>query len=252
MRRHLVLLAVLCLLVPAAIAKDASRQDSGGKIDSKNGKLVDSGTFAVFQNGRRMATETFSIRQFPAYNVTTSEVHAESSQAKGMLEEKSKLTLLPNGSLKHYEMEQTSPIHRTLTVVPSQNILLMHSDVNGKKKDYPFFLTPADFILDDYFFSSREVLLWRYMATSCKPLPEGEGCTLIRRRYPVLIPQRRTSSEVYIRFKGYDDMPLNGRPQHLRHFEMNPDGPVWNLWLNTEEKLMRISIPAENVEVLRQ
>jgi hypothetical protein len=111
---------------------------------------------------------------------------------------------------------------------------------------------PSDFILDDYFFSTREVLLWRYQAMSCKPRSSGGMCNFVRRRFPVLIPQRNTSSEVYLQFKGFDDMPLNGRPQHLLHFVMDTDGPTWNLWLNEQQKLLRISIPADNVEILRQ
>ena len=128
----------------------------------------------------------------------------------------------------------------------------MHIVTDGKAVEQPFFLTPTAFILDDYFFSTREVLLWRYLATSCKPRPAGDGCDLVRTRFPVLIPRRRTSAEVYIEFKGYDDTPLNGRPQHLRHFVMQTDGPDWHLWLDANHKLLRISIPDANTEVLRQ
>ena len=128
----------------------------------------------------------------------------------------------------------------------------MHSDIAGKSTDQTFFLTPSTYILDDYVFATREVLLWRYLATSCQQRATGEGCELIRARFPVLIPQRTTSGEVYISFKGYDDTPLNGRPQHLRHFLMQPNGPDWNLWLDENFKLLRISIPEAGIEVLRQ
>ena len=90
------------------------------------------------------------------------------------------------------------------------------------------------------------------MATSCKQRPSGDGCDLIRVRFPVLVPRRNTSAEVYIEFKGYDDTPLNGRPQHLRHLVIQTDGPDWHLWLDANLKLLRISIPDAHLEVLRQ
>jgi hypothetical protein len=128
----------------------------------------------------------------------------------------------------------------------------MHVVTDGKSTDQPFFLTPDAFILDDYFFSSREVLLWRYMASYCKPRSGGDGCDLIRARFPVLIPRRRTSAEIFIEFKGYDDTPLDGRPQHLRHFVLQSDGPEWHLWMDANLKLLRISIPETHTEILRQ
>jgi hypothetical protein len=33
---------------------------------------------------------------------------------------------------------------------------------------------------------------------------------------------------------------------------METEGPVWHLWLDANQKLLRISIPDTNTEVLRQ
>ena len=170
-----------------------------------------------------------------------------------MLQQSSELTLLPDGSLSRYEWKQASPSRRSAIVEPSDQVLTMHSVAeNGKNTDHSFFLSPQAFILDDYFFITREVLLWRYLATSCQQRATGDGCDLIRARFPVLVPRRNTSAEVYVEFKGYDDTPLNGRPQHLRHFVIQTDGPDWHLWLDANLKLLRISIPDAHTEVLRQ
>jgi hypothetical protein len=246
MRRNLVLLASLFLLVPALFAgkKPAETKPSVNAVDE--------GTFAVFQNGRRVATETFTIRQLPASSVTTAEVHLDSGQSGGVLQQSSELTLLPDGSISRYQWKQSSPTIRSATVQPSDQFLIMHTTVDGKTTDQSFFLSPQAFILDDYFFITREVLLWRYLATSCQQRTTGDGCDLIRARFPVLVPRRNTSAEVYVEFKGYDDTPLNGRPQHLRHFLISTDGPDWHLWLDSNFKLLRISIPDAQTEVLRQ
>jgi hypothetical protein len=246
MRRYLLLLSSLLFLLAPALLADKK------PAPSKTSNVVDQGSFAVFQNGQRVATESFTIRQFPASSVTSSQIHLDSGQSGGVLQQSSELTLLPDGSLSRYEWNQTSPTIRSATVEPKDQFLIMHSLADGKSTEQSFFLTPQAFILDDYFFTTREVLLWRYLASSCKPRTSGDGCDLIRARFPVLVPRRNTSAEVYIEFKGYDDTPLNGQPQHLRHFLMQTDGPDWNLWLDANHKLLRISIPDANTEVLRQ
>ncbi len=239
------LLFLLFVLTSFALAE--------GKPPAKSATIVDQGTFAIFQGGQRVGTETFTIRQYPDSSVSSSELHVEAgSAAAANLDQSSELTLLPNGNLSRYEWKQLAPPHNSATIEPRDQFLTMHLVTDGKPVDQPFFLTADAFILDDYFFSTREVLLWRYLATSCKPRPGGDGCDLTRTRFPVLIPRRRTSAEVYIEFKGYDDTPLNGRPQHLRHFVMQTDGPEWHLWLDANYKLLRISIPDNNTEILRQ
>ena len=226
---------------------------AGGKpASAKPSNIVDQGSFAIFQSGQLVATETFVIRQFPNSNVTTSELHVEAAPSAENFDQFGELTLLPNGSLSRYEWKQRGAPHNSATVEPSDQILTMHVITDGKSSEQSFFLTTSTFVLDDYFFAAREVLLWRYLATSCQPRPNGDGCDLTRTRFPVLIPRRRTSAEVFLEFKGYDDTPLNGRPQHLRHFLLQTEGPDWHLWLDPNHKLLRISIPETNTEVLRQ
>ena len=245
LRRLWLIFASLLLIASTATARNKAAEVPAAK-------QVDQGTFAIFQNGRRVATEDFTVRQFPGSSLTTTHLRLDSGNSSGILEQTSELALLPDGSLSRYEWKEESPERRSATVEPSDQVLVMHTVADGKSSDHTFFLTPSSFILDDYVFATREVLLWRYLATSCKPRATGDGCDLIRARFPVLIPRRNTSGQVFIEFKGYDDTPLNGRPQHLRHFLMQTDGPDWNLWLDQKFKLLRISIPDAKIEVLRQ
>jgi hypothetical protein len=243
LRRSWAILASLVLLASAATARNKS-------VEVPAANLVDEGTFAIFQNGQRVATEDFTIRQLPGSSLASSHLRLDSGGST--LEQTTQLALLPDGSLSRYEWQQLSPARRSATVEPKDQVLMMHTVAEGKSSDHSFFLTPAAFILDDYVFSSREVLLWRYLATSCKQRDTGDGCDLVRARFPVLVPRRSTSGEVFVEFKGYDDTPLNGRPQHLRHFLIETDGPDWHLWLDDKHKLLRISVPDSNIEVLRQ
>ena len=45
---------------------------------------------------------------------------------------------------------------------------------------------------------------------------------------------------------------MNGRPQQLRHYLLQNGDSTWHLWLDSDLKLVRISIPDTNTEILRQ
>ena len=224
---------------------------AGTKPVPKNATVVDEGTFAIFQNGARIATEEFTVYQYPDHNTTSCRLHGEGTQR---FEQSSELTLRPDGTLSRYEWKELAPARSSSIVEPGDQVLVLHSTGEDGKpiKDQSFFLTPDTFILDDYFFATREVLLWRYLTSACQPRPNGSGCDLARRRFPVLVPRQRLSSSVFIEFKGEEELPINGRPEHLRHFVIQTEGPEWHLWLNDTHKLLRISIPSERTEILRQ
>ena len=244
-RRTVAIFGLLVLLATGAMARSKSSETPPPPTN-----LVDEGTFAVFQNGQRVATEEFSVRQLADSSITSA--HLKLDTAGSTLEQNTQLSLTPDGGLARYEWQELSPVRRTATVEPGDQVLVMRTMADGKTSEHTFFLTPAAFVLDDYVFSVREVLLWRYLATSCKQRQTGDGCDLIRARFPILVPRRNTSGEVYVEFKGYEDTPLNGRPQHLRHFVIQSNGPEWHLWLDEQHKLLRIAVPDSNLEVLRQ
>ena len=237
-----------CLL--ASLLLFSALGSASSNKSSKGGTVVDQGTFAIFQNGQRFATESFVIRQFPDSSITSAELRSE-KLASAQIAQSSELTLNPDGTVQRYEWKQNIPPHNSATVEVKNQFLTMHYVSDGKQGDQSFFLLPDVFVLDDYFFAAREVLLWRYMAGVCKPRPNGE-CDLERTRYAVLIPRRQHSEQVFVEMKGYDDMPFSGRPQHLRHFVIEADGQDWHLWLDSNMKLVRISIPSNGTEILRQ
>jgi hypothetical protein len=221
---------------------------ASGKPSPKGGTVIDQGTFGIFQGGNRVGTETFVIRQYADTSVTTAQLRSEGPSAKD--QQSVELALHADGTLDHYQWDQLSP-KNSATVVVNDNLLTMHVNAEGKLSDVPFFLTPDVFVLDDYFFAAREVLIWRYLAIACKPRPGG-GCDLERTRIPILIPRRHTSDQAFVELKGIENTPMNGRPQQLRHYLLQTDGSTWHLWLDSDLKLVRISIPETNTEILRQ
>src|ERR1700674_5706250 len=56
-------------------------------VDPKAATVVDQGSLGIFQNGQRIATETFTIRQYSDSSITSSEFHGEAAQAEGKIEQ---------------------------------------------------------------------------------------------------------------------------------------------------------------------
>src|SRR5580698_9642238 len=131
-------------------------------------QTVDSGSFGVFMNGKRVATETFSIRQSSTGSSITSRFRTEAGPDPA--EQTSELQLTANGDLKSYEWKEISPGQSQATVLPSQDFLSERFTSNpaNKPQEQPFLLPTSTSILDDYFFIQREVLAWKYLATGCK------------------------------------------------------------------------------------
>jgi hypothetical protein len=164
--RRTLIIALLLLLSTASLA--ASKP-----APAKAMTIVDQGSLGIFQNGQRVGTETFTIRQYPDSSITSSELHSETAQSDGKIEQTSELTLLPDGSLSRYEWKQLTPVRSSAVVEAKDQFLTMHVTAEGKTTEQSFFLTQTAFVLDDYFFSTREVLLWRYLASACKLRPGG-------------------------------------------------------------------------------
>ena len=64
-------------------------------------KIVDSGSFGVFNGAHRVATETFSIKQNADGSVVSSEFKAEQGEQKAA--QSSELDLTSSVNLRHYE-----------------------------------------------------------------------------------------------------------------------------------------------------
>jgi hypothetical protein len=217
----------------------------------KNEKiLVDSGTFGIFVNGTRVATETFQIKQEGDASLTLSEVKAE--DAGGKLQQKSELQLASNGDLRRYTWRELSPGKAQEVVEPADQFLIEHITPNAPDKpyDHPYLLPASTMVLDDYFFSHREVLAWRYLAQSCGG-SLANGCKLTKAQFGVVIPRQRTSSIVSMEYRGPETVSVRGTQRELDRFNLVADGDDWVVYLDKQLKIVRILIPSANTEVVR-
>jgi len=228
--------AIFCAgmcIAAAAKEKDKAKQPGTG--------IVDSGAFGVFTSGTRVATETFSIRQNALGSVISSQF--KSAQGEHSAEQSSELQLTPSAELRSYEWKEISPEKMMATVEPNDAFLIERytNGPDGKTNDQNFLLPTSTSILDDYFFVQREVLAWKYLASSCKKENGPLSCPLHQKvQFGALNPHARSSLAVAVEFAGREKLMLHGTERELSKFLMTSDTGDWALWLDDQFKLVRL------------
>jgi hypothetical protein len=218
------------------------------------GQSVDAGSFGVFVNGQRVATETFAIQQTEAGSTVNSQLKEEGGGEKAT--QSSQMQLTKAGELIRYEWHELSPGKGQLELVPNDQFLMERITTNPGEKpaEQPFLLPSSTVVLDNNFFVHRELLAWRYLAQSCKqdpgkPLECASGAT----SFGVVVPEDRVSMRVTLEPVGRDKVQIRGADRELPRFTLKFEGGEWSLWLDDQDhfKLIKIAIPAEKTEVIR-
>lgn len=238
--------ALLLLLTQALIAAP------GKEKEKEAGQSVDSGSFGVFINGHRVATETFSIQENGKGSLVTSEFKSEPGMDPAL--QSSDLQLDSNGELRRYEWKQSLPEKVTATVTPSDQFLTeqVSTGPGDKPFDQPFLLPASTSILDDYFFVQREVLLWKYLATACRQDKGHIQCPLHQRaQFGTLNPHSRSSASATIEYSGKEKVSVRGAERELDRFDLKSDAGDWAFWADDQFKLVRILVTDAGTEVVR-
>jgi hypothetical protein len=244
-------LAFLGAILGVSLTLPAAAHDKEKPKDGMH--TVDSGSFGIFMGGHRVATETFHIEQGPSGSMSTAEFKTDPGNANQSVQS-SKLDLTPSGDIRKYEWKELSPGKAEATVVPANEFLTEHIKKSGddKAEEQPFLLPASTSILDDYFFSQRQILIWRYLATACKQENGQVKCPANQKtQFGTLNPQQRSSQPVSLEFMGKDKVNIRGAEKELDRFVLKGEGGEWVLWVDDQFKLQRIVITDENTEVLR-
>lgn len=236
-------LAHLCIATTVVVSVSAAKAPSS--------QIVDAGSFGVYLDGKRVATETFRIEQ----KTDSSIAHSELKVQDGDVAQESDLQLNSRGDIIHYSWHQLHPVKSELSVEPTNEFLTEKvgagTGPNEKAFNVPHLLPLSTPILDDNFFLHREILLWRYLAAGCATKAQGLTCALSSQQFGVLVPAQHASEAVTIDYKGTDKIQFKGRELQVTSFLMKIDGSEWTLYLDDQEKMVRIVAPADKVEVVR-
>lgn len=214
-------------------------------------KVLDTGSFGVFNGAHRVATESFTIKQDAEGSVVSSEFKSE--QGEQTADQSSLLALTPSVELRRYEWKELSPEKMNAVVEPNDAFLVEHVFLGGSEKphDQNFLLSPSTAILDDYFFIQREVLAWKFLATACKQQTNGLGCPANQKfKLGTLNPHARSSMLVTIEFTGKDKVMIRGAQRELSRFVLQSETGDWAFWLDDQFKLVRL-LGDNGVEVVR-
>jgi len=233
---------VLLLVLSASVLAPASSKKT------VTGQVVDSGTFGIYIKGKRVASEKFEIMQSPEMSVAKGELRLEDAKTA----QKAELQLSPNGNLIRYEWSESGK--GQLVVEPKDEFLVEHVTLTEPQKsaEQPFILSASTLVMDDGFFSQRELLLWRYLATQCQPKKGEKGCTLGSQQYGVIVPRQQTSIQLTVEYKGSQKVNVKGTDLDLQRFELHAEGYDWIIWIDSSYKIQKIAIDAEGTEIYRE
>jgi hypothetical protein len=224
-----------------------------GPAKEPAGQTVDSGSFSILVNGQRIATETFTIEQTKAGSIASAQLHEEGSADKAT--QNSQMQLTPSGELIRYEWRESSPGKTQIELVPNDQFLMERVTTNPGEKpaEQPFLLPASTVVLDNNFFIHRELLAWRYLAQNCKQEAGKMQCLSGPTSFGVVVPQDRNSLRVTLEPVGNEKVQIRGTERQLPRFNLKFEGGDWALWLDDRDhyKIVKISIPAEKTEVVR-
>lgn len=229
---------VACSCLGLAMAQKASGQE------------VDSGSFGVFQSGHRVATETFSVKQTAEQSTVSSEIKQVGSNNPS---QSSELQIAPDGSLIRYEWHDLVEPKAELTVIPNNEFLLerIKQGENAKTSEHPYLMPRTSVILDDNFTIQREVLAWRYLASSCTQEKTGLKCASAP--FGTVVPQEQISARITVEPAGADDVSIHGTMRKLWKLNLKSEDQEWSLWLDPADKfkLIRMTRVGMNSEIIR-
>jgi hypothetical protein len=237
--------ATFCVVLASAVAAKEPSKDVAGTV-------VDSGSFGVLINGKRVGTETFSIQQTSTGSVVTSEFKAE--QGLEQADQSSELQLTANGELRKYEWKELVPGKTQAVITPKEDFLIesVTNHPGDKAEEQPFMAPASTSILDDYFFIQREILAWKYLAMGCRQQKGEVQCPKDQKtHFGAINPHGRSSLSVSMEFSGNEKLTIHGTEQAASRYILKGDTGDWTLWLDDHNKLVRIVVAGDNTEVIR-
>lgn len=241
-----------CVLILVVSSSCVALAAPAGKEKESDGKKVDSGSFGVFMNGRRVGTETFSVTQNASGSIIHSEFKADGDSGQAVQD--SELQLTSGGEIRRYEWKEESPGKARSVVIPNDQFLTQKYSAGpqDKEQEQPYLLPVSTNILDDYFFVHREVLAWKYLGSTCKSEKGQVQCPIKQRaQFGTMNPHQHSSAPASMEFLGREKMMVGKVEKEMSKLELKSETGSWLIWFDDEFKVLRISIPAEKTEVIR-
>ena len=242
---------IICVIAVIVVVQLSAARGKDEKKDKLKGQMVDSGSFNVIVKGQNVLTETFTIEE--QEGIDTVKAQVKEVAGSDPVQQKSTLEFTSQGQLLRYEWSQRSG--GSLSLVPNNDFLIekITGPGSGKASEHPFLMPSTSVVLDNNFFIHREVLAWRYLASDCKSEGGSLKCQQGPAEFGAIVPQEQTSMSVRMELVGKEKVSLRGVERDLLRVDLSGENFQWSLWLDDQDhfKLMRVAIPADKTEVVR-
>jgi hypothetical protein len=263
------LVTILGLTLAASLCLNAADKQNKDK-DKPGSKVANAGSFGVFLNGKRVGTETFNItetldgQKHLEYSTANAEIKFDDGKYKAA--QTADLQVSAKGELRSYSWKSTVPDKEESSVEPRDQLLVEHIiPADQKKQDVQHLLPASTVILDDNFFSQREVLLWWYLATGCRRQDNSLVCN--PGKFVILVPQQHASGNATMELLGQAKVQVKGSERELNKVKLVTTGPQaftlandpshesdateWILWVDDQYKIVKMTVSGSNIEVVR-
>jgi hypothetical protein len=259
----------LAILLSAVLVTSLSLGASDKPKEKSGPKVADSGSFGIYMNGKRVGTETFNITEtlngerIPEYSTTTSEIKFDDGRFKAT--QTAEMQVSAKGELRSYSWHSTVPQKEESSVEPKDQLLVEHIiPADQKKLDVQHVLPISTVILDDNFFSQREVLLWWYLATGCRRQDNALLCGT--GKFVILVPRQHVSGNATLELLSRDKVMVKGVELELNKVKLDTSGPQsltwlnesresdaaqWVLWVDDQYRVIKMTVAGSNIEVVR-
>lgn len=250
--RCLITLLTLTVLWSGSAAYSASNPKDKDK--DAGDQMIDSGSFGVFMNGRRVGTETFTVMQTRGGSDIRSQFKTVNDPNGVEAVQSSELQLNAGGEIRRYDWKELSPDQATSTVTLNDQFLNQkwNTGPQTKEQEQPYLLPASTSILDDYFFIHREILVWKFLGATCRSEKGAIQCPIKQRaQFGTMNPRQHGSSPMTAEYLGREKINFKGEQKEFNKVELKNEAGVWQLWVDDEYKVMRIWIEGDNTEVIR-
>jgi hypothetical protein len=237
-RRIGVRIAVLSIaLAPGCVALPILLGSPAGEVD-------DQGVFVVSQAGRPIGTETFTIKSSSHQVEAEAKIELRAEQQGKTYDFKTSPKLLMNDDLQPltYSWSQKGAQSSELSVdFRSTPAKAHYRTVTGEADDRDFTLPKDVVILDDNVIHHYELVTQLYRRT------QGGKQT-----FHAFIPQEALPGTLDVEDVGEEQVEVGGEKRNLRHLVVTTDLARIDLWVDSQDRLQLVSIPAAAIEAVRK
>lgn len=215
-----------------------------GIAGSPPASLDDRGVFVVSIAGRNIGTETFEIRSSRDQVVADAEIQLRVEQDGKTYAFKTFPKLVLNSQLQPqtYSWSQKGAQSSSLEVdFRSSPVKTQYLTVAGEKDNRDFELLKDVAVIDNNVFHHFQLIVDRYRMT------KGGKQT-----FPAFVPQDAAPGQLTIEDAGMEQTQIRGHKENLDHLVVTTELAQIDLWVDDQQHLQRVSIPAAKLEAIRK